>query len=221
MWRRMLCSLTVALQFPECTATRRSLPVVSPRLSPEWTLMVQLGSSGWCLDSCSFLQTSSARGPAQWRQVARGQHEAPGLGAAEDAVCVCDGGESWAFSQAGASGTRRRVLLGGSSSAALLPRSPARFTREVWVKFPFPLTSSFLYLLSCKECGRVLCKLYPPRSGDSNVFWQIWKPTWSSSLNSTGIMRYHGSLTWNYCQKSDEKALFTCYVLGTYGIADS
>ncbi|XP_038935028.1 RNA ligase 1 isoform X3 [Rattus norvegicus] len=47
----MLCSLTIALQLPECTATRRSLPVLSPRLSPGWTLTVLLGSSGWCLDS--------------------------------------------------------------------------------------------------------------------------------------------------------------------------
>lgn len=92
-------------------------------------------------------------GDTEWR------HEPPWLGAAEDAVRVCDGGESRALGQAGASGTRRLGLLGGFSNAAPRPGSPAGFTGEDWVKYT--LSSSFVDLLRCEECGRESLFYFP------------------------------------------------------------
>lgn len=53
-------------------------------------------------------------------------HEAPGLGAAENAVCVCDGGERGAFHQKGASGTEERGAR-GAAAGGLLPVARAAF----------------------------------------------------------------------------------------------
>ena len=56
----------------------------------------------------------------------RTHHEALGVGAAENALCVCDGGERGAFHQKGASGTKE---LGARWAAAggLLPAAQAAF----------------------------------------------------------------------------------------------
>lgn len=46
----------------------------------------------------AFFRGSLSSSTAYWAR-----HEAPGLGAAENAVCVCDGSERGAFHQKGAS----------------------------------------------------------------------------------------------------------------------
>lgn len=86
-------------------------------------------------------------------------HEAPRFGAAENAVCICDGGERGAFHQKGASGTevcgpRGAAALGPPDAweppckpGAFLQVSPGK-SRRRGVSTPWSPAS--LYLVSCK-----------------------------------------------------------------------
>lgn len=79
----------------------------------------------------AFFRGSLSNPTACWAR-----HEAPGLGAAENAVCVCDGSERGAFHQTGASGTEENwsawAAARGLLSTGLAALEPGEGARARW-----------------------------------------------------------------------------------------